>query len=112
MLENKTEQEKDKNLNWVVLSIPGNCKSILVCADGELFDKRVKHGVIPLLDDRNEPSEKRVPCFIGYAPISDQKHLDILAGLHEAKQDEAPTTDHHDHAGVQAPSQELDNGQG
>lgn len=103
---------KDRNLNWVVLSIPENCKSILVCTDGELFNERVKHGVIPLLDDRNEPSEKRVPCFIGYVPTSDQKHLDILAGLHEAKQDEAQTADHRGHVDVQDPSQELDNGKG
>lgn len=83
------------NPNWVVLAIPEDCHSIFVCMDGGLFDERIKNGLMPLHDDRNRERETSVPCFIGYAPTSDLKCLDTLAGLRPAKQDEARPTEHH-----------------
>lgn len=93
----KSRTQEHRNLNWTVLAIPENCQSIFVCADGNLFDERVKSGLTPLHDDRDRESETSVPCFIGYAPNPNPKCLDTLAGLQTAKQDEAQSADPHSH---------------
>lgn len=102
-------QVAKRNLNWVALSIPEDCNSIFVCTDADLFDERVKHGIVPLHDDRNR-KENAVPCFIGYAPGSNLKHLDTLAGFPAAKQGEVPATGRSGHAGCESSNRETDNG--
>ena len=51
----------------------------------ELFDERVKNGIIPLHDERKEDFKANVPCFIGYAPAADLNDLEALAGLRPIK---------------------------
>ena len=67
--------QRERNLNWLLLAIPEDCKSIVVCVDGELFDQRVQNGIIPLHDDRSMTPDKSVPCFIGYHPADSQTSL-------------------------------------
>lgn len=83
----------ERNMNWIVLAIPDDCKSIFVCSDERVFDERIKNGLTPLHDDRNRTEGTSVPCFIGYAATSDQTDLDKLAGLQTARQVEAPKAD-------------------
>lgn len=94
----KREREQ-RNINWAVQVLPENCRSLFVCMDGEIFDRWVKNGVVPSLDDRDRKSSASIPCFIGYAATSDPKVLDILAGVREAKPDEAQPVDRPNHAG-------------
>ena len=77
--------DKERNLCWMVLAIPENCHNIFVCMDGELFDERVKNGIIPLHDERKEDFKAGVPCFIGYAPTADLNDLEALTGLRPMK---------------------------
>lgn len=81
-----------RNLEWTVLILPEDCHSIFVCMDGDLFDERIKNGIIPLLDDRKSDVAS-MPCFIGYAPVSSLTDPDILAGLRAAKPDAACPSD-------------------
>lgn len=104
----------ERNLDWMCLPIPEDCKSIYVGMDGELFDEFVKVGLVPLSDPRTvKHFDFNLPVFIGYEPGVDPanpKGLDIAARLRAAKQDVVPTADRHGHADVQVPSQELDSG--
>lgn len=86
-LEKRFSEElaEKMNPNWILLSIPENCHSIFVCMDKDIFDEKIKHGMISLHDDRNHAKEMSIPCFIGYVPTSDLTHLDTLAGFLKTK---------------------------
>ena len=61
-----------RDANWAALLIPEDCHGIFVCMDGELFDERVKNGMISLHDARHDVS---VPCFIAASPTLGPQYL-------------------------------------
>lgn len=82
----------ERNLNWVSVPIPEECKSICVFMDGELFDEFVNVGLVPLHDERKMPKYGEpgyeMPVFIGYVPgedPQDPKGPDILDRLRAAR---------------------------
>lgn len=103
--------QEQRNLNWTVYVLPKDCRSLFVCMNGEIFDRWVKNGVIPLHDDRDGRSSAPLPCFIGYAATTDPKHLDILAGVRGAKSDEVLLICHPGQSDGETPSQEPYSGQ-
>ncbi len=89
---------QEQNLNWIALAIPDNCRNVFICVDGKLFDEKVKHGMIPLHDDRDHAKETAIPCLIGYFPTANPRCLDTLAGIPSPTPDAAPRADPHSHA--------------
>ena len=82
----ETTPAAERNTNWAALLLPEGCHSIFVCMDGELFDTGVESGMVPLHDGRRDAS---VPCFIAGSPVSDPKHLGIVAANCGATSDES-----------------------
>lgn len=87
----------ERNLNWAALAIPEDCRSIFLCMDGDLFDERRKQGMVSLYDDREQSEKTAIPCFLGYMPTADLTHLDTLAGLPSAKQEQEQLPDRCSH---------------
>lgn len=78
--EKSAENSEDKDLGWAVLTVPEDCKSIFICMDEKMFDERMKNGLIPLYDARNQ-SIVSVPCFIAYMPtpnLTNKRTVDNL----------------------------------
>ena len=51
------EMQEQRNMNWAIHILPEDCRSLFVCMDGEIFDKWVKNGAIPLHDGRASKSK-------------------------------------------------------
>lgn len=102
---------KKENKNWAYHFLPDQCNNIFVCADPKMFDEQIKHGMIPIHDDRDR-HENGVPCFIGYMPNADRLSLDKLVENLKPRQDEALAVDRHNHELIQDPNQGLGIDQG
>jgi len=77
--------EQEKNLNWFISRVPEGCHALVVCADEELFDEKVRRGVIPMYDPRKDKEEDRVPVFIGWSGETNLTSLGTLLAPREAR---------------------------
>lgn len=102
----------ERNLDWMFLTIPEDCKSIYVGMDGELFDEFIRVGLVPLNDPRKAKQfDLNLPVFIGYEPGVDPanpKGPDIAERIRMARQVEAQSSVRSDRCDDAAPSQGSD----
>lgn len=62
----------------IVMAIPDDCKSIVLCANPAAFDEILKSGAVALHDDRrfSEGNSDPTPYFVAYLPSPDPLDLD------------------------------------